>query len=293
MAKKPYVRVEQDTEASEDSSSDADLESGSNNGGESSDEARATRPPMPDDLLCGIDKRPWLPVGLYVSTAAGGAYVLSTIEDSTCFVLVLALYMTSLGCMVGAALMDPGQIELDPEEPMPKRSHKSWQYPQPVRRYDHYCRWLVNTIGLRNHREFVGTLVTLILIGFVGLADDVYMAVELYLKGQIFSYRSILLALHCVYSANLLIIVGPIARIHAGLVGRNEVCQEWKNNIYYVIERDGVMVPVNELDTDDFNENFEKFIYDKSRNPWDKGAFHNCMAFWFTSRWSEDQMGEF
>ncbi|CAE7257996.1 cdc48 [Symbiodinium natans] len=31
--------------------------------------------------------------------------------------------------------------------PNPRRAHKSWQYGRPIRRYDHYCKWLNNVIG--------------------------------------------------------------------------------------------------------------------------------------------------
>ena len=40
---------------------------------------------------------------------------------------------------------------------------------QPIRRYDHYCRWLTNAVGLLNHREFVAMLL-------LGCASDVEAA---------------------------------------------------------------------------------------------------------------------
>ena len=49
-----------------------------------------------------------------------------------------------------AAFVDPGQVDgdsVDVEKGMPLRAHKSWQYPQPVQRYDHFCRsWAVKTM---------------------------------------------------------------------------------------------------------------------------------------------------
>eukprot|EP00913_Durusdinium_trenchii_P008691 g8164.t1 len=56
---------------------------------------------------------------------------------------------------------DPGlsrrtrNVSHDIEEGLPQRAHKSRQYDHPIRRYDHYCKWVNNVIGLLNHREFI------------------------------------------------------------------------------------------------------------------------------------------
>merc|ERR1740117_155744 len=89
--------------------------------------------------------------------------------------------------MVYTALCDPGQIHPvhevlvrsrvaaqagDDELQVPQRSRKAWLYAFPIRRYDHYCRWLCNVIGLLNHRSFVlmcGGLMISVVIG--GLMD--------------------------------------------------------------------------------------------------------------------------
>merc|ERR1719174_183664 len=81
--------------------------------------------------------------------------------------------------MTYCAFCDPGQCKKsqvfkngDDELSMPKRAHKTWQYKRPVRRYDHYCRWLSNCIGLLNHREFVVMCFGLVMIGMCGTMMD-------------------------------------------------------------------------------------------------------------------------
>merc|ERR1719373_521460 len=81
-----------------------------------------------------------------------------------------------------------------------------------------------------------------------------------------------LLVMHLSYSAFIVGLAGPILRIHVGLVSRNELANEWKRNDFYVAHSSvkGKLVPVGELSDDEFNERFDDFQYDASRNPWDK-----------------------
>merc|ERR1719395_339401 len=102
--------------------------------------------------------------------------------------LIFMLYGVTLFTMAYCALCDPGQLQrqdqqarqqllqegMSPKQelPMPKRAHKAWLYALPIRRYDHYCRWLTNVIGLLNHREFVVMCIGLVTIGTIGIAVD-------------------------------------------------------------------------------------------------------------------------
>jgi len=152
----------------------------------------------------------------------------------------LALYIVTLLCMAYAAMRQPGQLKYEnqheayarlqegsgsrltedtcqgdgaPEEqqdpPLPKRCHKTWQYPLPVRRYDHYCRWLANCIGLLNHREFVVMLIGLVAIGVLGSLLDVFLVIAT--ASETDRWRtSVFLVLHLAYSLILTSLVGPI-----------------------------------------------------------------------------------
>ena len=76
---------------------------------------------------------------------------LSQVWLSAPFVVV---YGIVLGCMAYCACADPGQVKktrkmkigavggMDIEGGIPRRAHKSWQYSRPIRRYDHFCKWL-------------------------------------------------------------------------------------------------------------------------------------------------------
>ncbi|CAE7372712.1 AKR1 [Symbiodinium necroappetens] len=192
---------------------------------------------------------------------------------------------------------DPGQIKKKRNIPVdnidleqgdrPLRAHKSWQYPRKIRRYDHYCKWVNNAIGLLNHREFVLMLVGLCLLGLFGITLDGYLALLLAKKGL--WEAEVAVVSHLAFSVGLLAIEVPIFRIHIGLVSRNELGHEWKNNLHYVANQTsmGDGIPVHELDDDEYNELFDQkaFVYDKTRNHWDEGCATNCWKFWCWPRW--------
>merc|ERR1711871_903209 len=96
-----------------------------------------------------------------------------------------------------------------------------------------------------------------------------------------------ILFFHLGYCTGLLGLVGPIGWLHVGFVSRNELAYEWNKNFYYVAFSDkaGMRVPVNDLSDDEFNDRFDFFEYDSSRNPWARQSVaSNCWAFWFTPR---------
>lgn len=251
-------------------------------------------------------RRPLLPVTLFVSTVVGAACMLVVqlplVSESVApFVKTafISVYVITLITLVYCALADPGQLkmraaELENIAAYPKRTHKSWQYPNPVRRYDHYCRWVTNSIGLLNHREFFVMCCGLTCIGIAGGLLDIVLVIT---EWGISSWQTLAILLaHCGYSITLTALVGPILRIHIGLVSRNELASEWKRNDFYVVQDDsrgGQDTPVNELSDDEFNARFDSFSYDQKRNAFDRGLLSNCYAFWCIPRWKAKQMGDF
>lgn len=179
------------------------------------------------------------------------------------------------------------------EAPLPKRAKKCWMYKRPVLRYDHYCRWLTNVIGLKNHRQFLAMLICLVMIGCIGLAIDICLAVTFFRSA---CWTDAFLAMvHLGYSFGLLYVATPIFQIHYGLVSRNELAAEWRRNDFQIVTTStkGENIPVNDLSDDEFNARFNDFVYDKSRNGWDRGFLANCFTFWCTSRCDSDELGEF
>lgn len=262
----------------------------------------AKKAPQVDTFL-GVDKRPLYPLALFLSTLLGALCMLSVqnslvqdIFDGAGWFgpFFAALYAVTLGCMAYAALCDPGQIgeQWKPGNPLPKRAHKTWLYKRPVLRFDHYCRWLTNVIGLRNHREFMVMVGGLTAASLLGAAVDCVLLLAT--LDRPVGHSRFLLVLHLAYSAGVGKYAAQIFRLHVGFVSRNELAREWKSDDHYVLRYDdGSAVPVNELSTDDYNEYEDDFEYDSSRNPWDRGWQSNCLSFWWAPRWAPDQLGEF
>ena len=137
-------------------------------------------------------------------------------------------------------------------------------------------------------------LIGLTLISFVGIVVDLWVAVLVAREGVLQS--KVFVALHLAYSISLLPIEGPMLTIHAGLICRNETAQEWKKKQNYVANDTslGDNVPVEQLDDDEYNDLFDQdaFVYDRTRNPFDKSIPSNCFNFWCMPRWPADENGE-
>mmetsp|Transcript_89729 Transcript_89729/g.231645 ORF Transcript_89729/g.231645 Transcript_89729/m.231645 type:complete len:355 (-) Transcript_89729:52-1116(-) len=218
--------------------------------------------------------------------------------------LYVVLYAITLACMAFVSLSDPGHVSEElwrrieaGESRMPERAHRTRRLHTPIRRYDHYCRWISNCVGLLNHRSFIAMCVGLMLCASVGGPLDVLLLVKRQLVSS-WRIRLYLLA-HLVYSVVLFGVAGPILRLHTGFICRNELALEWKEDLYYVARstsQPGRVVPVSDLEVEEYNEllDADQFWYDHSLNPYDKGRWQaNCFSFWFTSRRSATQLGEF
>eukprot|EP00439_Symbiodinium_sp_Y106_P049768 s3048_g6.t1 len=238
----------------------------------------------------GYDFKPALPPVLVVSVVLGA--ICSAIvqipllcrlqswsqAEAPLIALEVGLAAVTVVLMGYCSLADPGQLKktrnilldgIDLEQgDRPFRAHKSWQYRHKIRRYDHYCKWVNNVVGLLNHREFVLMLIGLCLIGLFGVALDGYLALLLAKKGL--WEAEVAVVLHLAFSVILLAIEVPIFQIHIGLVSRNELAQEWKNNLHYVANQTsmGDGVPVEELDDEEYNQLFDEkaFVYDETRS---------------------------
>jgi len=134
----------------------------------------------------------------------------------------------------------------------------------------------------------------IVTIAVAGLIIDVVVLVSVLWRGSHWT-STIVPLMHLLYSAGVSILAAPILRLHIGFVSRNELADEWKRNTFNVVrsKRTSMLMAVDDLSDDEFNERFESFEYDPERNEFDKGVVRNCLLFWCTRRWRPDQMGEF
>ena len=273
-------------------------------------EEPSTKPKFQAKLVCGIfDERPFFPTVLLLSLMLGAicmltqqrALIREMCGGSWFFTNFFAiLYIVTLACVLTCLLSDPGQMSREKYNemqsaglPLPKRSHKAWLYKRPILRFDHYCRWVTNVIGLNNHREFMVMCTGLAAVAVLGVAVDA--ALLLWCLPQ---FRlPIFVLLHLGYSAIFGKYIMPIFMIHVGFVSRSELAKDYKNDEFWVLfdKETGESTPAQDLDADVYNEAFDNdaLTYDSKRNPWDKGWASNCMTFWCIPRWTPDQLGEF
>jgi len=259
---------------------------------------------------CGLSKPRQLPMLLIVSTILGAACMAwlqrelfgkllgSKVVYDTIY---LCLYGVTFGLMTYTALRDPGMISntmlsrwVSGEAELPKRTYNDENCERPILRYDHYCRWINNWIGLYNHREFIVMAMFLSIVACAGVVVDVALLAFFWQATD--WWQKACLMVHCAYSLAFAYYVVPIFRQHIGFVSRNELAQEWKSDMFYIIHHaeTGEPIAVNMLeDEEEYNAHFDNFQYDGTRNPWDKGCPKNCGVFWCTPRWAEGQLGEF
>eukprot|EP00927_Polykrikos_kofoidii_P078606 TRINITY_DN75410_c0_g1_i1.p1 TRINITY_DN75410_c0_g1~~TRINITY_DN75410_c0_g1_i1.p1 ORF type:complete len:380 (-),score=55.49 TRINITY_DN75410_c0_g1_i1:38-1177(-) len=264
---------------------------------------------LPDiPMVCGADKRPFFPAVLVVSLLwsvamlsvqssfmadmFGGAF-----RWTTAFLLV---YIVTIVCMAYTALADPGTMSEDmfvkwqaKQVQLPARAHKHWLYRRPILRFHQYCRWVTNCVGLRNHREYMIMVAGFVIIAVTDVIVDSVLFIARLTSGSWVS--EIIVLAHLIYSGYFAYYTIPLLRLHSAFVFKNELTQEWKTDDFYVVpdKVTGEPVWVNDLDEEEFDDRFDEFQYDPSRNRFDKGWQHNCWVFWCTPRHDPTELGEF
>jgi len=275
-------------------------------------EGSTPEPPQPwkfdHPTICGIDKRPFFPTVLILSLLWSVCMMSLQIEAAAamfggayrCHTFFFLLYTFTIGSAVYTSLANPGLMPVDEfekwqagERPLPMRAHKHWLYKRPVLRFHQYCRWITNAVGLKNHRAYMCMLIGFVSVAVCDALLDLVLIPMRFPSGSFIS--NILLLLHLVYSCYFAWYATPLLRMHSAFICRNELTQEWKNDEFYIVYSDvsGEKIAVNELDTDEYNRLFDDFIYDSSKNAFDKGWVKNCLTFWLTNRSNPQEWGEF
>jgi len=259
---------------------------------------------------CGLSKPRQLPMLLIVSMILGATCMAWLQRDLFGKLLgskivydavLLSLYGVTFGLMTFTALRDPGMISnamhsdwVSGQADLPKRTYNDESCERPILRYDHYCRWINNWIGLYNHRSFIVMAMFLSVVACIGVLADVALLAFCWHTTDWWQKGCLLL--HCAYSLAFAYYVLPIFRQHIRFVSRNELAQDWKSDAFYIVHHavTGEPIAVNTLeDEEEYNAYFDTFQYDGTRNPWDEGCPKNCRIFWCTPRWTDGQLGEF
>lgn len=272
--------------------------------------------PSRTEYICGIDKKPLLPAGLVLSCVASGICLVlvqvqllrryNGIQGSVHLALLLSLVSLHAGtlilmfyCMNADSQTKSRKRGSQAEgESIPPRAHKTWLYDRPIRRFDHHCRWLLNSIALNNHRSFIVMLVGLTMIGIFSWFVDIWVFVTAFNDNLWIEIplKLFAVALHFVYATGVLYLVIPIIGIHATLISRSELAKDVTKDTYRVLQREGLEdVPVLQLDSEAYQQALDEdrqFEYSAELNPYDKGMVINCTNFWCASR-SENQKGDF
>lgn len=135
-----------------------------------------------------------------------------------------------------------------------------------VLRFDHHCPWIMNSVGLHNHRAFMIFLFVTVVHAAYEFILDIWILITIGNRwynnigpacpacpGQLPRETTVLvLVAHTAYLAFILYLVGQLAEYHMEVLMQN--------------------LTTNEDLTDE---------YLKRRNPFDKGSKRaNCLAFW-------------
>ncbi len=121
-----------------------------------------------------------------------------------------------------------------------------------VEHFDHFCPWVGNVVGVRNHRMFVLFTIFTSLVAVLVFAESLFFVANAAQDTTPPRQRAVALIL-VVYTSIILLAVGGLMIYHCDLVASNESTNERLKGVFRM-----------------------------RGNPYDKGATANCMSFWCT-----------
>mmetsp|Transcript_14943 Transcript_14943/g.26860 ORF Transcript_14943/g.26860 Transcript_14943/m.26860 type:complete len:294 (-) Transcript_14943:202-1083(-) len=119
-----------------------------------------------------------------------------------------------------------------------------------VERFDHFCPWVGNVVGIRNHKYFVLFTIHSSAVAAEVFASSMYLGASSKTSDIKPYVRAIALALSS-YTAVIMLAVGGLMCYHIDLIAQNVSTNERLKGVYAI-----------------------------RRNPYDKGASQNCHDFW-------------
>eukprot|EP00471_Norrisiella_sphaerica_P003156 CAMPEP_0184488588 /NCGR_PEP_ID=MMETSP0113_2-20130426/12562_1 /TAXON_ID=91329 /ORGANISM="Norrisiella sphaerica, Strain BC52" /LENGTH=237 /DNA_ID=CAMNT_0026871465 /DNA_START=221 /DNA_END=934 /DNA_ORIENTATION=- len=121
-----------------------------------------------------------------------------------------------------------------------------------VEKFDHFCPWVGNVVGVRNHRYFVLFTIFTFAVAIEVFASSLFLGVSEVGRRSPKHVPAIALALTA-YTSVILLAVGGLMFYHLDLVAHNESTNERLKGVYGI-----------------------------RRNPYNRGKVRNCVEFWCT-----------
>jgi len=120
-----------------------------------------------------------------------------------------------------------------------------------VERFDHFCPWVGNVVGLRNHKYFVAFTIGASVVALEVFVSSILVGTSAKLSEELKAHERAMALILASYTAVIMLAVGGLMCYHADLIAQNESTNERLKGVFAV-----------------------------RANPYDEGVLTNCYNFW-------------